>query len=67
MTTGSTIETAPLVVLTRLSAPGQHRFAFPVIAHALPAGPALDGLFGLDFLRGQAPTIDFRTGRMTLA
>lgn len=67
MTTGSTIETVPLVVLTRLSALGVHRFGFPVIAHALPAGPAVDGLLGLDFLRGHALTIDFRVGQITLA
>lgn len=66
MTTGSTIEVVPVIVLTRLSALGQHRFGFPVIAHALPASSALDGLLGLDFLRGLSLTIDFRAGRMTL-
>ena len=35
MTTGSTVEIVPLFVLTRLSALGQHRYGFPVIAHAL--------------------------------
>jgi hypothetical protein len=67
MTTGSAIEVVPLVVLTRLTALGQHRIGFPVIAHALPASPAVDGLLGLDFLRGQTLTIDFRAGQITLA
>lgn len=67
MTTGSAVEVVPVVVLTRLSALGQHRFGFPVIAHALPASSAVDGLLGQDFLRDQVLTIDFRAGRMTLA
>jgi predicted aspartyl protease len=67
MTTGSGVETVPVVVLTRLSALGQHRFGFPVIAHALPASAAVDGLLGLDFLRGHELAIDFRTGWLTLA
>lgn len=66
MTTGSTIAVVPLVMLTRLSALGQHRFGFPVIAHVLPASSAVDGLLGLDFLRGQALTIDFRAAQITL-
>jgi hypothetical protein len=66
MTTGSAVEIVPVVVLTRLSALGQHRFGFPVIAHTLPKDSAVDGLLGLDFLRDQVLTIDFRAGRITL-
>jgi hypothetical protein len=66
MATGSTVEVVPLVVLTRLSALGQHRFGFPVIAHALPADSAVDGLLGLDLLRNHVLTIDFRAGQITL-
>ena len=66
-TTGSTVEIVPVVILTRLSALGQHRFGFPVIAHALPASSAVDGLLGLDFLRDLVLTIDFRAGEMTLS
>ena len=66
MATGSSITVVPLVVLTRLSALGQHRFGFPVIAHALPASSAVEGLLGLDFLRGQILSIDFRAGQITL-
>jgi hypothetical protein len=62
MTTGSTVEVVPIVVLTRLSALGQHRIGFAVLAHGLPASTSVDGLLGLDFLRGHALTIDFRAG-----
>ena len=63
---GSSVEVVPLVVLTRLSALGQHRIGFQVLAHALPTGSAVDGLSGLDFLRNQVLTIDFRAGQITL-
>ena len=66
MTTGSGVEVVPVVVLTRFSALGQHRFGFPVLAHTLPKGSALDGLIGLDFLRGLELTVDFRAGRIRL-
>ena len=38
MTTGSAVEIVPVVVLTRLSALGQHRFGFSVIAYYYSAG-----------------------------
>ena len=67
MTTGSTVEIVPVVVLTRFSALGQHRFGFPVIAYTLPKNAAVDGLLGLDFLRGLLLSIDFRAGLINLA
>lgn len=67
MVTGSAVETVSLLVLTRLSVLGQHRFGIQVIAHALPPGSAVDGLLGLDFLRAFAITIDFPNGRITIA
>ena len=66
MVTGSKIEVVPVVVLTRMGAMGRSRYGFPVLAHALPPSSAVDGLLGLDFLRGQALTIDFRAGALTL-
>jgi hypothetical protein len=50
-----------------LSALGQRRFGFPVVAHDLPAQAAVDGLLGLDFLRDQVLTVDFQKGQITLA
>lgn len=67
MTTGSAVEMVPLVVLTRLSALGQHRFGFSVVAHSLPPGSGVDGLLGLDFLRALAITIDFPNRRILIA
>jgi hypothetical protein len=46
---------------------GQHRFVFPVIGQTLPPSSGVDGLLGLDFLRDQILTIDFRLGQITLA
>jgi len=65
--TGSSVEIVPLVVLTRLSALGQHRNGFPLLSHALPTGSAVDGLLGLDFFRDQVLTVDFRAGHISLA
>jgi predicted aspartyl protease len=67
MITESTVVSVPKVVLTRLTALGQSRFGFPVLAYTLPASTGVSGLLGLDFLRGQVLTIDFTGGRITLA
>jgi predicted aspartyl protease len=66
MTTGSHVTSVPRVVLTRMTALGQTRIGLPVLAHALPAGVSVSGLLGLDFLRDQILTIDFRSGLITL-
>ena len=67
MTTGSTIQAVPKVVLTRLTALGQHRFGFPVLAYTMPAAAAVSGLLGLDFLRDHVLTVNFWAGLITLA
>jgi predicted aspartyl protease len=64
--TGSALAVVPVIVLTRLSALGEHRFGFPVTSHSLPAGIGVDGLLGLDFCRNLTLTIDFRTGQINL-
>lgn len=66
VTTGSGVEYAPRIAATRLKALGQERANFPVLGHTLPPSASVDGLLGLDFLRGQELTIDFRSGRLTL-
>jgi hypothetical protein len=45
---------------------GQHRYRVPVLAHTLAASVSASGLLGLDFLRDQVLTIDFRAGQITL-
>jgi predicted aspartyl protease len=66
VTTGSGVEFAPRVPLQKITALGQERTHFPVLAHTLPSSAGIDGLLGLDFLRGQTLTVDFRTGSITL-
>lgn len=53
--------------MTRFSALGQHRLGLSVLAHGLPATTGIDGLLGLDFLRGSVLTIDFLQGQIGLA
>jgi hypothetical protein len=67
MTTGSVITSVPTLVLTRFTALGQSRFGFPVLAYSLPAYASVSGLLGLDFLRDQVLSIDFRAGQISLA
>lgn len=66
MTTGSGVVQAYRLPVTSLSALGQTRTNFPVIAHNLPPGTSVDGLLGLDFLRGNVLSIDFIKGEITL-
>jgi predicted aspartyl protease len=65
LTTGSGIVIAPRLTVDRIKALGQSRTSFPVLAHTLPPTAPIDGLLGLDFLRGRRLTIDFRAGRIT--
>lgn len=66
VTTGSGVEYAPRVTLSRILALEQERVDFPVLGHTLPPSSGVDGLIGLDFFRGQNLALDFRTGRVTL-
>ena len=66
VTTGSGVEFAPRITLSRIATLGQERVGFPVLCHSLPPTASVDGLLGIDFLRGQILTIDLRSGRITL-
>jgi hypothetical protein len=55
------------VPLEKVAALGLERTAFSVLAHTLPPSAGVDGLLGLDFLRGQVLTVDFRSGRIVVA
>jgi hypothetical protein len=46
---------------------GQTRDSFPVFCHTHPSATGVDGLLGLDFLRGRVLSLDFRTGQGELA
>jgi predicted aspartyl protease len=66
VTTGSAVESWPLVTLNRLTALGTHRLAFPVVAHTLPrVGSGILGLLGLDFLRGHRLEVNFASGLLS--
>ena len=66
VTTGSGVEFVPKLEVTRLDALGQARALFPVLSHTLPPSAGIDGLIGLDFLRDQKLTVDFRIGNISL-
>jgi predicted aspartyl protease len=67
VTTGSGVEFAGRIELRKLTALGQERLGFPVLAHTLPPGVGVDGVLGLDFFRGLCLIIDFRAGELQLA
>jgi predicted aspartyl protease len=67
VTTGSGVEYAPRLSVIRIKAMGQERENFPVLAHTLPPSASIDGLLGLDFLRGQTVRIDFQRGVIVLS
>jgi len=65
VTTGSGVEFAVRVSVTHIRAMGQERNDFPVLAHTLPPSASVDGLLGLDFLRGHVVKIDFQRGTVS--
>ena len=67
VTTGSGVEFAPRLRLDKVAALGQERLNVPVLGLTLPSSAGVDGLLGLDFLRGQSLTLDFRSGQLKLA
>ena len=66
LTTGSGVEYAPRVTLSRIRGLDQERLDFPVLGHTLPPSAGVDGLIGLDFFRDRNLAIDFRTGQVTV-
>jgi hypothetical protein len=67
ITTGSGVEVIPRLRVDHLEALGQTKQQLPILCHTLPPSATVDGLLGLDFLRGQCLTLDFRAGLITLA
>ena len=66
ITTGSGVEFVPRVNVEKILALGQERNDFSVLAHTLPPSASVDGLLGLDFLRGRRLTLNFRKGTISL-
>ena len=66
VTTGSAVEFAPRILVESIEALGRLRRDFPLLCHTLPPSATVDGLLGLDFMRGGRLVIDFRTGTVEL-
>jgi predicted aspartyl protease len=66
ITTGSSVEFVPRVMVREIQALGQKRRKFPILCHTLPPTTTVDGVVGLDFLRDKCLTVDFRAGGVTL-
>ena len=66
ITTGSGVEFVPRLIMKRLSALGSELTDFSVLSHTLPPSAGVDGLLGLDFLRGNTLRINFKDGAITL-
>ena len=66
ITTGGGIIAAPLISLPSMEALRQTRSDFAVLAHDLPVTSKVDGVLGLDFMRGHLLTTDFRIGQLSL-
>ena len=66
VTTGSGVEYAPRLRVSSMKALGQGREDFPVLAHTLPPSARIDGLLGLDYMKGLRLTIDFPRGTVAL-
>lgn len=66
VTMGGSVEYSPLVAVERLEALGQYAESLPVLAHTLRPSASVDGVLGLDFLRGKRLTIDFRSGEIDI-
>ncbi|MGH2588861.1 MAG: aspartyl protease family protein [Dehalococcoidia bacterium] len=64
--TASGEDTAPLYVVDELAALGHRRQNLAVLAYRLPPSLQIDGLLGMNFLRGRRLTVDFRTGILDL-
>lgn len=64
--TGSGVEYVAKLPVSRILCLGREKPDFAVVAHTLPPSALVDGLLGLDFMRAQVLTVDFRVGELTL-
>jgi hypothetical protein len=66
VTTGSGVEFVPEVRVQRVQALQHVRPDFPVLCHTLPPSATVDGVLGLDFMRGLRLIVDFRGATVSL-
>ena len=64
--TANGVASVPQIVIERVESLGREVRALPVLCHTLPPSATVDGLLGLDFLRGQRLVVDFRAGTIAL-
>lgn len=64
---GNGEEYMPQITVARIESLGQNCEDFPVVIHTLPASTGVDGLLGLDFLRGRVLNLDFANGQLELS
>lgn len=64
--TAGGITRADRLLLEGLTCLGHRVADFRVVCHTVTATTRIDGLLGLDFLRGQVLTLDFAHGRIAL-
>lgn len=55
----------PEVVLPKIYSLGAVKQNLPIFVHNLPSSAQIDGVLGLDFLRGHILTVDFKIGEIT--
>src|SRR5262245_29823956 len=60
VTTGSGVEFVPEICVGRVEALQHEHHDFLVLCHTLPPSATVDGVLGLDFMRGRRLSIDFR-------
>lgn len=66
ITTGSGLIFVPKIKIEKLTSLGEEVSDFIVIAHDFPPTSSVDGVLGLDFLRENILTIDFKQGFIEL-
>jgi predicted aspartyl protease len=66
ITTGSSVEYAPLVTIPKFSVFGVEIKRMKVVCHNLPPQSPVEGLLGLDFLKKAKAVIDFSANTIRL-
>lgn len=64
--TANGIVMAALIEVGKFECFAHERFDFPIAVHDVSPNPRLDGVLGLDFLRGHFLEIDFPNGEIRL-
>ena len=66
ITTGSGLIFVPKITIEKLAALEKVKNNFQIIAHDFPPTSTVDGVLGLDFLRGNILMVDFVKGEIEL-